>query len=274
MKYYKVFSAVLLLTTFGTHAQTVLVNNNFGTDLASLQAATVGWGVAEMDGDGHGWRPYLSADFQELGFTGIVDASATFIDDGQGNITELEAKNLVASPPINLSGYSSVQLTYKIGALLEGQAQMGYYLMVVQDNFIDFFNPDFTGAFNTNGSQDITLDLTPFIGQTVSLVWYHEPFLTYGNGYLILDDIVVTATNNLGIDEILTPKLSVYPNPASDRITISGLPDNTPLSIFNISGQKLKEVVGSGDTSIDISTMPAGVFFIKTPNEVFRVIKK
>lgn len=90
----------LLCLNHAVEAQTVLPSNDFSTGLASMQAATAGWGVAELDGNGHGWMPYLSSDFHDLGFTGIVDASASFTFDEEGNITPLIKINLLGSPLI------------------------------------------------------------------------------------------------------------------------------------------------------------------------------
>ena len=252
----------------------MLLSNDFGTDLASLQSATAGWGVAELDGNGHGWRPYLSSDFHELGFTGIADASASFTTDEEGSIIPLGTMNLLGSPLINLSGYSSARLTYRIGALLLGEGQMGYHLLVVEDDFVDFANPNFVESIMRDGSHEVTFDLTPFIGKSITLMWYHYSGITYGNGYLILDDIVVTAENALGVKEILTPKLSVYPNPAVDKITVSNLSDNTTLSIFDISGKKLWEVMGSGETTIDIGSLSKGTYILSAANGSVKIIKK
>ncbi|MGQ2985434.1 T9SS type A sorting domain-containing protein [Flavobacterium sp.] len=274
MKYFYIALLSVLCFNHAIVAQTLLLSNDFGTDLASMQAATAGWGVAELDGNGHGWMPYLSSDFHDLGFTGIVDASASFTSDEEGNITPLSTMNLLGSPLINLSGYSSAQLTFRIGALLLDEGQMGYQLLVVEDDFVDFANPNFVESITSEGSHEVTFDLTPFIGETITLMWYHEPFLTYGNGYLILDDIVVTASNTAGIEEFLTPKLSVYPNPASDMVTISGLADNTPVSIYTVTGQKVKDVMGSSDTRIDVSSLASGAYFVKTPVGTVKVIKK
>jgi hypothetical protein len=274
MKHYHIALLSLFCFNHAVEAQTVLLSNDFGTDLASMQAATAGWGVAELDGNGYGWRPYLSSDFHELGFTGIVDASASFKFEEDGTTAPLATMNLLGSPLINLSGYSSAQLTYKIGALLLDEGQMGYHLLVVEDDFVDFANPNFVESITSEGSHDVTFDLTPFVGKTINLMWYHYSLLNYGNGYLILDDIVVTAINTAGVKEILTPKLSLYPNPASDKVTIVGLAESTVVSLYNVSGQKVLEVVANGDTQIDISNLAKGMYHLNTAEGSAKVIKK
>jgi len=274
MKHFYITLLSLLCFNSAVQAQTVLLSNDFGTDLASMQATTAGWGVAELDANGHGWMPYLSSDFHDLGFTGIVDASASYTSDGEGNLAPLSTMNLLGSPLINLSGYSSAQLTFRIGALLLNEGQMGYQLLVVEDDFIDFANPNFVESITSEGSHDVTFDLTPFVGKTITLMWYHEPSLTYGYGYLIIDDIVVTAANTAGVKEILTPKLSVYPNPASDNVTVVGLPEGTVVSVYNVSGQKLLQVTVNGDTPIDISSLDKGIYFLDTATGSAKIIKK
>jgi hypothetical protein len=63
---------------------------------------------------------------------------------------------------------------------------------------------------------------------------------------------------------------SFSPNPVKDKITISSpsLTENTHLSIFNVSGEKVMErELNHNETQIDISALPRGVYFVKLQNE-------
>jgi hypothetical protein len=64
--------------------------------------------------------------------------------------------------------------------------------------------------------------------------------------------------------------LSMAPNPANDKITISllAITSNTRLSIFNVSGEKvLERQLIFTETQLDISTLPRGVYFVRVRNE-------
>jgi hypothetical protein len=54
--------------------------------------------------------------------------------------------------------------------------------------------------------------------------------------------------------------LRLYPNPASDRLLID-LPEPAQISIYNISGQTIKQIAFNGTSeTIDISDLPAGIY--------------
>jgi len=78
---------------------------------------------------------------------------------------------------------------------------------------------------------------------------------TNGGSYVGVNDHPQTANT-----------LNIYPNPASDKITIE-IPEishQSYLSIYNLSGQELFEQnISQAKTVIDISTLPAGIIFIK-----------
>ena len=58
--------------------------------------------------------------------------------------------------------------------------------------------------------------------------------------------------------------LTVYPNPATDRITISGLKGGETISVINIAGvQVISRISASENEDIFIKQLPEGVYFIK-----------
>ena len=56
-------------------------------------------------------------------------------------------------------------------------------------------------------------------------------------------------------------EFEVYPNPASDKISLSNVPSYYSYSIYNSVGRKLMS--GSNTASIDISSLMSGVYFIE-----------
>jgi hypothetical protein len=85
----------------------------------------------------------------------------------------------------------------------------------------------------------------------------------------------------IGADEVLMvsvtePKpansltLNIYPNPASDMLTISlpKLSSNAQLTLFNITGEKLLEKqITQAETQLDISMLPKGMYFLRLQSE-------
>lgn len=63
--------------------------------------------------------------------------------------------------------------------------------------------------------------------------------------------------------------LSVYPNPASTRITVSlrGFSGDQEICIFNAMGQKVKEVqAGTSEMEISIGDLPPGIYLLQAGN--------
>jgi hypothetical protein len=71
-----------------------------------------------------------------------------------------------------------------------------------------------------------------------------------------------------GIHELKkSSDISVFPDPATDKITIE-TPAKGRLSILNASGQELMiRQISEGNSVIDISNLPRGVYFVRLTND-------
>lgn len=64
------------------------------------------------------------------------------------------------------------------------------------------------------------------------------------------------------IESNITENFSIYPNPAANIVNIT-TDSNTELAIFNATGKEVKRIrTNEGSTSIDISDLPNGMYFI------------
>ena len=89
--------------------------------------------------------------------------------------------------------------------------------------------------------------------------------------YFDLNPAVVTNTTlntimaSTNVHQVATQKpVKVYPNPATDRITVENL-SNGEISILNVSGVvMLKQDIVNDKTIIDLSDLPAGIYILKT----------
>jgi hypothetical protein len=62
------------------------------------------------------------------------------------------------------------------------------------------------------------------------------------------------------------PQIKIYPNPANEQITIQGISKEARVEIYNVSGQLVKSIQ-SPSTSIDISQLEKGFYFLKVTSE-------
>ncbi len=143
----------------------------------------------------------------------------------------------------------------------------------------DFSNPIVSLDANNMGMDTaLTLDFATIYsvlsgagvapGATANLQWKVHAYggtdsIPSTSSYTI--DLTRGVTTSL--EELTTEdKLSVYPNPTStdQMLNVNGLNDGEEISIVNLIG---KEVIKSTSTSIDISSLNSGIYFVQTGNE-------
>ena len=88
---------------------------------------------------------------------------------------------------------------------------------------------------------------------------------------------------SLGIDAIEQSAFQLYPNPASDFITLAGLKTIEAVAIYNITGALIHEAsvadgIGSSEVSIDLGNYTSGIYFTKvsdaTGSQSLRFVKE
>jgi Secretion system C-terminal sorting domain len=75
----------------------------------------------------------------------------------------------------------------------------------------------------------------------------------------------VSKTLAIDIDEALVTTIRVYPNPAANYLVVEGA--TQAVIIFNTAGQRLLVRIvhdGEAKTTVDLSTLPRGAYFLKT----------
>lgn len=88
----------------------------------------------------------------------------------------------------------------------------------------------------------------------------------WGHGKIDALKAVNAAWDMLDIDQAIAnqPSLVVFPNPTTDHVTVrtgSNMPETA--SIYSVDGKMVKQQTISSEASIDISTLPQGVYFIR-----------
>ncbi len=151
----------------------------------------------------------------------------------------------------------------------------------------DIENP---AALILNGNDLTTIKNLGFAeGEPISLKRYHEI-----TGEIF--DLEVTWDNNLnhsgcfevnGLSAVIDLKmsgaaisqsaqqqLSIYPNPTKGKFTISGLPGDCEITIFNAHGNEILNKSLTLPAEIDLSAQPASVYFISIKNHKQVLIEK
>ena len=84
------------------------------------------------------------------------------------------------------------------------------------------------------------------------------------NGMSMITNLKVGATS---INENELSSINLFPNPSNGIFNISGLESNVKMIVTNAQGQEISHEIISGNTQLDLSSQPKGIYFIKFINE-------
>ena len=77
-------------------------------------------------------------------------------------------------------------------------------------------------------------------------------------------------TGNAGINDVQLSTLNfqIYPNPASDRITLGNLPDNAKVEIVDINGREVFATRSAGnELTIDNAHLISGIYLVRITSD-------
>lgn len=121
------------------------------------------------------------------------------------------------------------------------------------------------GTFYKNYPSNPSISEPSYIGfnnlSTEILFNAYEPQCTIDN-----------SLSSNSIDSPLYDKIKVFPNPATDRIRIISSSPIRDFKMYNINGQSIKKT--PSDTYIEVSDLPAGVYFITVNGRHTKFLKR
>ena len=291
-------SIILLFSIFAAEAQTILIEDGFEDYEDFAISGFGGWITLDLDGSttytGGGGIPWENAnDPQAFIIFNPVAAMSENVETGE------EVRNFdphggqkyagswaavmpgddvggagpnddwLISPPLEL-GASENELTFWVKSLSNSYGLENYQVGI------------YTGAGIPVGSSDLTLlpgavDLSaPYPEwelKTFSLDDYSNQTIRVGihciseNVYFFMvDDFKVTTATTAGVNNSLSSLVSVYPNPATNVVNISGKNDVliSNVSVTDVNGRLVKQV-NSGNinaTQISLSGLEPGVYIV------------
>lgn len=251
--------ALLIVTMLSfsllTFSQTFLLEEYFN-DPENLPAT---WTAVDQDGDGSNW--YVDTYDAE-----IYAVSRSY--DGTG----LNPENYLISPQINLTGLTgTVKLRYTIQVGDEEYFAEHYKVAVstTGNAVADFTNVVFEETCTADDYYEVPpfwheriVDLTDFVGQNIYLTFCH--YNCFDQYKLFLDSIQVINAVNVDVTDYDLARVSVYPNPATERVYVKGEFENARLSLTTAEGRLVyTENNFSRQTSVNVSGFERGVYLLR-----------
>ena len=76
-----------------------------------------------------------------------------------------------------------------------------------------------------------------------------------------------------GLDDKTMPLIQVFPNPVSEILTVNGLKDAT-IKFYSVSGEEVISMTRFSRNSIDVSSLPAGIYVMNITTQEGQVVRK
>jgi hypothetical protein len=145
-----------------------------------------------------------------------------------------------------------------------------------------YINPTTTSegwiyATNFNAINDSTLTCTISIDTNVAYTTFEVTFFNNIDGYITANELfstVITGVNDLTITET---DVAIYPNPASNMITVSSekIDAGNTIGIYDLTGRLIKSVPALQHvTPISVDELSNGIYYCTISGKDFRVSKK
>lgn len=215
------------------------------------------WAVNDADGDSFNWRVESTGYAPHGGTYSVVSASWDNVALTPDNYL-ITPKFAINSADLNLHFWSAGQ---DVDYPAEHYSVMVSTTGTAPADFTEIFNE----TLSDTAYHQISLPLTSYNGQQIYIAFRHWNTTDMFN--LKLDDISIDNVSSVGIKEVNTNLVSVFPNPANNRLYINAKNVNT-VEIFNLTGARVANY--GNQNTINISDLAQGTYLVKviTDNKV------
>jgi photosystem II stability/assembly factor-like uncharacterized protein len=135
-------------------------------------------------------------------------------------------------------------------------------------------------SYSSNLGHNWTTIDTAGRGTTDGYFWitFHDIYTGYASGFTqspTVGGIYKWNPEILGISKHTAESgLHVYPNPASDKVWVTGVAPGTILDLYDSEGRALESITTNSDkTVMNISTLTKGLYFLKTEDRTAKIQK-
>ena len=202
--------------------------------------------------------------FLELAFVEVSSDGERFVRFPATSLTQTARQ---------IGGSSRVDATYINN--LAGKYRSGYgtpfdLAELADSTGIDINNITHVRIVDVVGSIDPQYATYDAFGHMVNDPW---PTNSYSSGF-DLDGIAVLHQTGEGIDDVTVAEVSVFPNPVSDRLTISGAAGSEAV-LYDMTGRQLASwTIVSNQQHLSTAAIAQGIYMLRIGDKTFRVAKR
>ncbi|QDP86364.1 T9SS type A sorting domain-containing protein [Chryseobacterium sp. SNU WT5] len=96
----------------------------------------------------------------------------------------------------------------------------------------------------------------------------------YENQILTKNANVVKDPSILSTGDVAKNTFKIYPNPVKEQLSVNGINKDEPFEIFSVDGKMVKSGLLSVKKSINVNSLPKGVYFLKITERNLKFIKE
>lgn len=188
-----------------------------------------------------------------------------------------EGQYCAKSTSISDGETTSLYITVEV----EQESVVSFYYKVSSENNYDKLYFKIDGTEKNNWSGDLSWAQAAYVltPGNHELRWEYtkDSSVSSGSDCAWIDNIVFPASTIItDVKEVVERQdVMVYPNPANEVLNIALGDAQTDVVVYNSLGQMVKRVeMASGDVTINIEDLEAGMYFVKANGSVVKVIKK
>ncbi len=114
--------------------------------------------------------------------------------------------------------------------------------------------------------EEVSIDLSAYNGTSI---YIGVNYVGTDNFAFLIDNLVLATTVDVNTE--IAAKVNVYPNPATDIITVANA-ENANITIINVIGEIVRIIDNaSANQTIDMSDLSNGTYFVRVDQEVFKI---
>lgn len=111
---------------------------------------------------------------------------------------------------------------------------------------------------NTNTSTSVTYTpTTNYVGNDI-----FNYTISDGSTGIATAFVVINVLDNVGIEDLTSTNIHVYPNPATNNITIDGIEANTKYTLSDLSGKIILKGLVNNQANIDVTSLSNGTYLL------------